>query len=1057
MKKQLLFVFYFVFVSAIIFSQDTTPPTMLCKDITVTLDPDGNVSILASQIDDGSTDNIEIISLTIDNQDFECIHLGENTVTLIGVDAAGNSASCSAIVTVTDTTNPIVTCNNITLELNDMGIVIVNASDLILESSDNCSVNYSVSSESFDCTNIGDNTITLTATDISGNQSTCMATINVEDNFPPVPLCTSFTLELDETGNATLEANDIDGGSSDACEISSVSISKTSFECSDLGNNEITLTVTDNNGNSSDCLATVTVQDNTAPIAICKDITLSIDETGVAYISASDIDDGSYDDCSGINTLEIDTSEFDCGFIGVNSVELTVTDLNGNSSSCTANVTIEDNSTSTVFCNDLIIQLDETGTASITAEDIDGGSEGGCSDIDFLEIDISEFDCGSIGSNLIELTVTYTNGGTSSCTANVVVEDATSPIVACRDITVQLDETGNITILEEDIDNGSTDTCGIVSLSVSPNNFSCVDVGNNTVTLMATDINGNVSTCEANVLVENNSTPIAICQDITVQLNESGNANINAEEIDQGSTDPCGISSKNVTPTSFTCDDIGTNTVTLTVTNYNGESSSCDASVTIEDATVPNAICKNLVVQLDEMGYASITSHNIDNGSTDDCSGVESMELSMYDFDCHNIGPNTIELTVYDANGNTSFCNATVTIEDIFSPTALCQDIIVQLDETGNVTIDGSEIDNGSEDACEITSIIATPDHFDCTNVGENIITIEVTDGSGNSSFCNSIVTIEDNIPPIAICSNMIVQLDNMGIATITPDNINNGSEDECGISTLNITPNSFTSAHIGENTVTLTVTDNNGNQSTCNSIVTVEDSIAPIAICQDITIGLDETGTAMITADDINTGNRSTDIISLDVTTFDCTHIGNNVVTLTLTSSNGKSSTCTANVLVIDEILPKFDMTSFPKNKVIAIDFLEKHLLEDFISTITVIDNCISEWSISQSPNPGTVLDQGEQIISIAATDINNNIITHTFTLTIIRNPERNLIYPNPASDIVFIETSAKKIQLFNIKGRMVFESSSPIFNISTLANGIYFVQLDSKKDDILLRLIKE
>jgi hypothetical protein len=42
---------------------------------------------------------------------------------------------------------------------------------------------------------------------------------------------------------------------------------------------------------------------------------------------------------------------------------------------------------------------------------------------------------------------------------------------------------------------------------------------------------------------------------------------------------------------------------------------------------------------------------------------------------------------VTDANGNTSTCDATVTVEDNIAPTAICQDITVQLDATGNVTI----------------------------------------------------------------------------------------------------------------------------------------------------------------------------------------------------------------------------------------------------------------------------------------------------------------------------------------------------------------------------------
>jgi hypothetical protein len=73
------------------------------------------------------------------------------------------------------------------------------------------------------------------------------------------------------------------------------------------------------------------------------------------------------------------------------------------------------------------------------------------------------------------------------------------------DITVQLDGTGNASISPNDIDNGTSDNCGIASMTVSPNTFTSSNVGDNAVTLTVTDLNGNISTCSAIVTVENNT------------------------------------------------------------------------------------------------------------------------------------------------------------------------------------------------------------------------------------------------------------------------------------------------------------------------------------------------------------------------------------------------------------------------------------------------------------------------------------------------------------------------------------------------------------------------
>ncbi|WP_206667110.1 hypothetical protein, partial [Seonamhaeicola maritimus] len=75
-----------------------------------------------------------------------------------------------------------------------------------------------------------------------------------------------------------------------------------------------------------------------------------------------------------------------------------------------------------------------------------------------------------------------------------------------------------------------------------------------------------------------------------------------------------------------------------------------------------------------------------DNGSNDAC-GIQSLALDVTSFDCSSVGTNPVVLTVTDNNGNTATCNATVTVEDNVDPTAICQDITVQLDASGDVTI----------------------------------------------------------------------------------------------------------------------------------------------------------------------------------------------------------------------------------------------------------------------------------------------------------------------------------------------------------------------------------
>src|SRR5690606_8691792 len=114
------------------------------------------------------------------------------------------------------------------------------------------------------------------------------------------------------------------------------------------------------------------------------------------------------------------------------------------------------------------------------------------------------------------------NENISTASAIVIVEDNVDPVAITKDITIQLDADGNATITSEQIDNGSNDPCGITSRVLDITSFDCSDVGANTVILTITDNNGNVSTASATVIVEDNIKPVAIAQDITVQLDASG-------------------------------------------------------------------------------------------------------------------------------------------------------------------------------------------------------------------------------------------------------------------------------------------------------------------------------------------------------------------------------------------------------------------------------------------------------------------------------------------------------------------------------------------------------
>jgi|GEM_PF-4571496 len=729
-------------VASMNISADLVPPVALCvPSLTVNLSAP---TITASQVNNGSSDNCGIASMTLNKTTFDCSNLGNNTVTLTVKDTKNNTGSCNTTVTVVDDLKPTVACKNATVNLDANGNGTLAVSSVNNGSTDNCGIaSMTLSKTEFDCANVGNNGVTLTVADASGNQNTCTATIKVEDNILPTITCNNIILSLDPiTGTATPTVAQVNGGSSDNCGIKDYVFFPNSYDCSDVGTTDTYLLgVLDMSSNTKTCNGTVTIADETKPVAVCQNVTVTLNQNGTATISAADVDNGSNDNC-GIASKTLNKTTFDCSNSGNNTVILTVKDASNNASSCTATVMVIDDVKPTAICQNVTVQLDASGSATTSAAAVNNGSSDNCGNIS-MTLSKTSFDCSNMGANTVTLTVT--DGlNISTCTATVNVVDNLPPTAFCKNVSVQLDINGNATIPVAAVNNGSSDNCGITTMTLNTSTFSCTNLGANTVSLTVKDASNNASSCTAVVTVADNLPPTAICKNVTAQLNANGSSTITATAVNNGSTDNCGIASMTLNNSTFGCQNIGANTVSLTVKDASNNTSSCAAIVTVVDVLPPTAICKNVIVQLDASGSGTTTAAAVNNGSSDNCS-IASMTLNKTSFDCSNVGPNTVALTVKDGSNNAGTCSATVTVQDLVKPTALCKNISVTLNpSTGTTILTPADVDNGSTDACGIQSYLVSPNTFSCADAeSTKTYTLEVTDVNGNSSSCSGTVFIE--------------------------------------------------------------------------------------------------------------------------------------------------------------------------------------------------------------------------------------------------------------------------------------------------------------------------
>jgi SprB repeat/Secretion system C-terminal sorting domain/HYR domain len=142
--------------------------------------------------------------------------------------------------------------------------------------------------------------------------------------------------------------------------------------------------------------------------------------------------------------------------------------------------------------------------------------------------------------------------------------------------------------------------------------------------------------------------------------------------------------------------------------------------------------------------------------------------------------------------------------------------------------------------------------------------------------------------------------LDENGNASITPQMVDNGSSDNCGIAEQNIDVSNFSCAEIGQNAVVLFVKDASGNTAAGTAIVTVEDNIAPVLTCPDnmVLSACETTASFVLQATD----NCNTNPVVLQTTGLPSGAsfpAGTTVQTFTTNDGHGNQSTCSFTIQV--------------------------------------------------------------------------------------------------------------------------------------------------------------
>lgn len=344
--------------------------------------------------------------------------------------------------------------------------------------------------------------------------------------------------------------------------------------------------------------------------------------------------------------------------------------------------------------------------------------------------------------------------------------------------------------------------------------------------------------------------PVAICQNDTIFLNAAGMASITASDIDGGSFDNSGTPTLAASATSFTCANLGNNTVTITVTDSVGLTDNCTATVTVLDTLAPTAVCQAATVYLNSSGVATISPASINNSSSDNCS-TPTLSIAPATLNCGNTGVNSVTLYATDASGLIDSCSASVTVMDTLAPTMVCQNATVYVDSSGTAALSVAMVDNGSSDNCGTPTLSLSSTALSCAAPGTQTVQLYGVDSAGNTDSCTATITVLDTIAPtIANCpGNQSIPTNSAGCMATATWNLPTAS-DNCQGAVLTSTHNSGDAFPQGTTSVSYTAVDSAGNSAGCtfdititNSLLVVLDSVSDAACFDSLS------GQAFITA----------------------------------------------------------------------------------------------------------------------------------------------------------------------------------------------------------------